>query len=293
MDYEEAKSIIDKQGYHVRGGTGVVSTHNPSAKKLKNKTWLRYDQDGHYTLAYFNKNIIEFHPKYVVLNDHSFFSSSTMQRFNEYMPRGFHMRGCVYRSFKLKRPLGFITTPAGTFPYTMPSSFTYDGDPFDHGGLYPDVVSVLQKLPKYVDGYLDELLSGKPGFIDDELAALRAFDRVFTVGGTSDADKFRISRFMGTAIAQNHTYKYLAALAASQIHVTIEGMELERAVRLMIQYGSDLFSVQSKAGRMEAVLLAGTVPTINKQQLRKAIRHVVIEHIVDLLGFDEVQWNRR
>lgn len=285
-----AKEIIDKHEERVRIGTGVVTRHNPSAKKLKNQTWLHYDKSGHYALAYFNKQIIEFHPKYMVFNDHGYFSSSTMERFNEYTPRGFSLSGATYPAFKLKRPLGFITTPKGTFPYSMPCSYTYEGAPFDHGGLYDDVREALIKLPQYVDEYLDELFSGKPGFIDDEPSARRGFERSLS---KMDEEPFRISRFMGTAIAHRDTYKYFAVLAATHIPKTIEGMDLSHAVRLMIQYGSDLFAVQSKAGRMEAALLAGTVPTINRQQLRKAIRQVVIEHIVNLLGFDEVQWNRR
>lgn len=293
MNYERAKGIIDEHGERVRNGTGVVRKHNPTAKRLKNQTWLHYDKDGHYTLSYFNKNIIEYHLKYVVLNDHSFFSTSTMQRFNEFMPKGFHMSGCTYSAFKLKRPLGFITTPAGTFPYTMPCTYTYEGGALDYGGLCSDVRNILLKIPQYVDKYLDELFGGKPCFLDDELSARRSFERTFIVGGNSEESKHRISRSIGASIEQASTYKYFAVLAAENVTKTIAGMDVGHAIDLMIQYGSELFATQSKSGRMEAALLAGKVPTINRQQLRKAIRQLYIEHLVDLLGFDEVQWNRR
>src|SRR5215203_4379012 len=102
MDYERAKAIMDEHEARVRRGTGIITRHNPSAKKLKNQTWLHYNKDCHYTLSYFSHNIIEYHPKYVLLNDCGYFSHSTMQRFNEYLPRGFHLSGTTYYAFKLK-----------------------------------------------------------------------------------------------------------------------------------------------------------------------------------------------
>jgi len=293
MNYEEAKEIIDKQGRRVRGGVGIVSTHNPTAKKLKNQTWLHYDKDGHYTLAYFNKQIIEFHPKYMVFNDHDYFSSSTMQRFNEYMPRGFHIRGCTYPAFKLQRPLGFITTPVGTYPYRMPCSYTYEGESFDHGGLYADARTVLMKIPKYVDVYLDELLKNKPCFIDDEETTQRAFQEQL-VGRNFEEEKFRISRLIGTSIEQGRTYKHLAVLAAENSGTSLEGLRIEGIARAVADYGAVIFKTQTPAGQMESALrFAMKLPPIKEPQIRKTIRYLVIEHIINLLGFDVVQWNRR
>lgn len=299
MDYEEAARIIERHGHKVRGGTGIVSTHNPTAKRLKNQTWLTYDRDGHYTLAYFNKQIIEFHPKYMVFNDHDYFSSSTMQRFNEYTPRGFHVSGCTYSAFKLQRPLGFITTPKGTFPYAMPCSFTYEGDPFDHGGLYADARAILLKVPHYVNAYLDELFSGAPSVIADEATTRRAFESQIISSAADEVEAYRISRLMGASIEQQSTYRHLAVLAAEHENGrpisdrSVGGMELTHVLRLLIRYGTAVFSTRSLAGRMETTLVAGKIPNINRQQLRKAIRQVTIEHIVNLLGFDVVQWNRR
>jgi hypothetical protein len=175
----------------------------------------------------------------------------------------------------------------------MPCSFTYEGDPFDHGGRCNNVRNILLKVPKYVDTYLDELFSGAPSFIDDEATTRRAFGIQTTSLGLPESEQYRISRFMGTNIEQQRTYRYFALLALRDKDSRIDGVDLEHAVRLLARYGSALFTEKSVAGRMEAALLVGNLPKLNRQQLRKTIRQFTIEYIVDLLGFDVVQWNRR
>src|SRR5688572_1945407 len=109
MGFEEAEHLIATEEKNARGNT------KKWVKKIANKTYLEKNKnDGllkeegpfAYSIRLFEKEIITFYPKMLWVNDCGFFSTTTMQRLNSLLPRGFRFRGCTYYELKLKRPLG-------------------------------------------------------------------------------------------------------------------------------------------------------------------------------------------
>ncbi len=288
MDYEKASGVISKHAFRVENSVGIVAQNgDPNAKKLKNRTWLCTGGDGYY-LELFGKRIIYWQKESFELQDHGFFSRTTHDRFNEYMPRGFRVHGVTYPFLrKVWGPVGMITTPKGTYPYAMPMRFKYDGYSADWGGLCNTIPTVLDRLPRYVDKHVDTLLKGPPF----PISRLHAF-----AGFTGD-NKYVTSRRMGIAIEQNHYGRTLLMLACRCSDAQVEGLKLATCERLLREHGYGIFANnKTKAGmafRMETVLTLGNVPHIKYSTLRSALRNCLLIFCMENLGFDRVEWNRR
>lgn len=308
MNYNEAQDIIVAHAERVRRSGGIVAAEgNLNAKKLKNRTWLEYDKDGGYHLRYFNTRILTFYPMFFELNDGNFFSHSTHQRFNEFMPKGFHISGCTYPELGLKRPLGFLRTPCGTYPYNMPATYYYDGRPYDHkydsrslnsDSALTDNARIVSEVPKYVDKYLNLLLSGTPC---DETTRN---DTEWLWHPVDEDAKFVAgvaSRNTARFLKSGETFTYLAEKMTEESVSAVndlEGMPLKKICDLLAERGSEVFKKpktrQDIARRLEDVLYFECgIPNITIPTLKRKLRQPLIEYIVDNLGFEAVEWNRR
>ncbi len=287
MDYEQARALINEHAFRVENSVGIVAQNgDPNAKKLKNRTWLVTGSNGYY-LELFGKRIIYWKKELFDLQDHGFFSRTTHDRFNEYMPRGFRVHGVTYPFLrKVWGPVGLVTTPKGTYPYAMPMSFKYDGYSADWGGLCNTIPAVLARLPRYIDRHVDALLKGPP-FPSSEFGAFATFD----------GDKYVVSRRMGLAIEQNHYGRTLLMMACRESEKQVGGLDLTTCEKLLREDGYNIFADnKTKAGlasRMETALSIGRVPHIKYATLRSTLRNCLIEFVMEKLGFDRVEWHRR
>lgn len=294
MNYEEAVGIIDAHAKRLENAKGIVAAHaNPNAKKLGHVTWLKLDQfsDEHvpcYHLRYFDTNILTFHSDHFEFNDGGFFSSSTHKKLNEYMPKGFHVSGVTDPKLQLKRPLGFIRTPHGVYPYTTPLFFQYDGQMARgaENSMLTHEAHLVHDIPAYVDRYLDLLLSGEPcTYATSSLI-------------NSEGDDLAMSRRVARAIGTGATYAYLAERMAIERGGFLRRMELHDVCRLLADRGSKVFrkpkTARERAQRLEDVLFySKPIPDLTVPAIRSRLRQPLIEYLVDNLGFAHVEWNRR
>lgn len=311
MDYTKASDIITAHAERVKNSRGVVATEgNPTAKKLKHRTWLEQDKDssGGYHLRYFNTKILTFYPLHIEINDGGFFSSSTHQRLNEFMPQGFRVSGCTYPALHLGRPLGFLRTPKGTFPWRTPCSFCYDGRPYDDSDVAAGIeigaavmtpnAGIVTDVPQYVDAYLDQLLSGKPCNITSANEA-NWFWQPLTKDGL--VIEGLASRNAAVAVYAGRTYTHLAALATREMlpaPAALCDLSMPDICLMLETRGAEIFrkpkTRNDTARRLEDVLFFEQgIPNIPLPRLRKALRQPLIDFIVHSLGFEEVAWNRR
>jgi hypothetical protein len=145
MDYTSARDLLEEHAAKVRGGHGVVARLDPLCRRLANETKLTYVSSASegiaqpqpaYRVVYFGNPILHFWEQdYFTISDHGWFAKTTHLRLNEYMPRGFSVYGATPKGLALekRRPLGYIRTPNGTYPYNMPAVFRYDGTPQGEG----------------------------------------------------------------------------------------------------------------------------------------------------------------
>lgn len=295
MDYEEAASIMERHANKVRGGTGIVSTHNHNCKRLKYQTSLRkvevasvVGRPADYVIRYFNTDIIRFSDDQIEVNDGGFFSRSTLDRFNEFLPAGFRFFGRTFPELKLARPLGFMITPDGIFPYTSRRVFIYNKGykRWESSGT-TDAYEVARSTASYVDSYLTDLFSGK---------------KEFDVGAHVLADRIlKDARELGFTITNYITYKFLSAVVTDGITTPPSlntTMSLSDISKLLAYRGFEIFKRPRTrvecAQRLEDVITYdGNLPVLHKQKLYSCLRKLLMESLVDRLGFDELEWNRR
>lgn len=299
MDFEEARLLMETHARNVRGN------NRKDRKKLKNKTYLELnrinkdvDDSYCYSLRYFNTEILTFSPGCVGINDGGFFSHSTMERLNQYMPQGFRMNGWTFPALNLNRPLGFIATPKGAFPYSMPCAFSYDGEP-EHK-LCRNVTEVIPAIPAYVDRYLNQLLNGEPCSIEDEHLAYNAFTlkpgelQSKDIGAAIDS----VSRQVGDSILAGRTYRHLVSVACLRSTKFLQGINFERIAQVLTKRGPTPFKLARTRGQQmqsfeDTLYFGQKIPTIKMPTLRRELRNMLMEHLVEQLGFATVQWNRR
>ncbi len=302
MDFEDAHYIMQQHARRVVASKGIVSLRaNSQVKKLKGNTWLRRKPIGgeagegeagvEYKLKYFKTDILTFHPEYVEISPEGWFGTSTHQRLNEFMPRGFRVYGHTFRELNLKRPLGFIKTPQGTYPYSVPATFNYDGSPTIMGGLHDDAYTAALNLSDYIEEYLSRLFKRIPCDAHSKEGALRLFDADAT-------DRGAVSKHLGRAIVRQSFYRHLLGVATLGDEDSLNGLTHADIVGMLTERGAEVFkrpsTKQEQARRLEDTLYFGqSVADISKTTLRSYLRRKLITRFVEMLGFDEVEWSRR
>ena len=307
MDYESAAQLMELHASRARG--------NKLVKKLKYHTTLRVTAEikadarggvgerfNLYVLKYFDTDIITYHYNHIEIHDGGFFSRSTHDRLNEYMPPGFSVSGATYQELGLHRPLGFLKTPRGEFPYKNRMHFNYEGAPYlNINRPYFAARRAVEELPAYVDGYLDTLFNGGECTVNTS----RDADAWWLRGeGASSIAERSVSTNAGNAIINKTTFRYLARLAGLSTATEAPNSSLTEGLN-----GSDLglllahngFAMFKKpitnaqlAQRFEHVLEYNhSIPNINKQYLRAYLRRQLFKFLIERLGFSEVTWNRR
>lgn len=276
MDYGQAQCLMDEHTRRIHKGGGFLRGLNQNAKKLKNETWLLRGAQSTgglvYVLELFKKPILHFYPDRVELNDHGYFSRTTHDRFNEYLPRGFRVWG-QYIPW-LKRTLGFVKTPVGVFPYNMPLRFSYDGSCLD--SLHADAASVVEKIPEYVEDYLSALFS----------------KRMSTAWVDHVVGDYVLHDVKHASLILNCTP---TRASADPMH---GGMNINDVVRILVEEGINAFKEArgrvQRAHRLELALKHGRgLPIIHASKLRKQLRHALREYLIDHMAFDHVEWHRR
>lgn len=270
MNYQQAEIIMEGHRANVVGRKGVIADVDPDRKKLGNQTYLcRYVADAvhqeHYGIVLFGNLIIDFYLDFLEINDHWWFGRTTHMRLNEYLPHGFQVWGTRYPYVSKPRPLGFVRTPAGVFPYKMPMTFNYSGKPTDDSELSRTDEAIAQ-LPRFIEHYLNALLECLPWEKDDDLS--------------------RFGR------------KDFAKLAVEFSDLQHEGLTIQEIVKVLTQSGAAAFSrvtnANDRARHMENVLIHGVpIPVIRKNWLRKTLRPLLHDYLIEGMGFDDVTWNRR
>lgn len=300
MDYESATQLME---LHAKRAWGRV---NPHFRKLKNRTWLEKtntpndETQPEYKLHYFQTNILIFRHDHVQIDIGNFFSHSTHQRLNEFMPRGFRISGCTYPQLRLRRPLGFLDTPTGKYPFMHGMTFTYDGKPYDDLYFHAGGMAVGE-LTSYVDRYLNQLFS-RSCDVQSARAAEEYWVRSSKFDGHTDAQQTRINA--GQAILGGTTYSFLALMVArftsgyASPPRSLTDLSMEDLSLLLAHRGAEVFrKVRTRsdaARRFEDVLeFSMPIPDLNLQKLRGYLRQQLIEYLVSALGFAEVEWNRR
>lgn len=303
MDFGEAYAISERHEATLHRSRGVVSKHRFKWKKLKHRTWLVHrpvdentiiasDVTGdtwseeHYALRVFDKTIIRFYRDRLELRDHGYFSRTTFDRFNEYLPRGWRVYG---RTFPFLRkfgvgPIGFITTPRGTFPYQQGLTFYYNGLPRDN--VIDKADAVMGMIPRFTAWTLRQLFVNQPR---------RGI--YITQGGVGSAQlqeailkqKFVADLASEAVSSQERRLTYLACSLEKygRLAVAKARTDNERAVKFEIdvdtlEQGDDL------SGFEPAQVRSMELPT-----LRYFLRKSIILHLINQLGFEPREWNRR
>lgn len=300
MNYEEAAQLMALHKSRVRG------TNDPTRRNLKYRTTLRVqeyanevDRPPEYILKYFNTDIITYCHDHVVISDGGFFSTSTHARFNEFLPRGFCVSGTTYPKLNLRRPLGFVQTPTGTYPYRSHMAYMYNGMPYG-ARRYHNTRQAVENIPKYVDAYLDKLFAGEKCDVNSAFAA----NEHWVKGRLPSGENRSVSENAGAAIYNEHTYKFLL-LMVGQHFTDAERPPPSLATEVSLasiglwlaHYGAEAFRMprnnSEAALSFERALEYGYVPKLKLQALRKYVRQQLINYLVHSLEFGTVEWNRR
>lgn len=296
MDYASAKDLLEAHATKIRNGHGVVARLDPLCKRLANETKLTYVDKASegiqlarpaYRIVYFGNPILHFwEGDYFTISDHGWFSHTTHQRLNEYMPRGFSVYGATPSGLDMetRRPLGYIRTPKGTYPYNMPAVFNYDGTP--QGVVLTDKAhQAISELRAYTSQYLDTLMARKSFEYPEE----------DSLQGTLAHS----SRRLADAILQRKHYAHLARWAAfGHENVCHQGLMLPEIVSVLLAEGGCAFS-RSTTGVATAERMERTIkhrlpmPSISPTWIRQQLRPLINEFVIRTLGFDNVIWNRR
>jgi len=309
MDYEIAKGILEDHQATVAKYPMMQGRVDPDKRVLCNKTTLhRAEKDeagidlwddsigDTYVVSYFRNPILHFRRSFFTLSDAGWFAKSTHQRLNEFMPRGFQVFGGTPRGC---RTLGYIKSPQGIFPYNMPMSFNYAGYIVMAETPAQDASRAARDLGSYVTAYLDFLLQGPAPwqadleshqkYVSDPLADL-------TTGSWGT-----ISANMSKYLRERHYCAPMASLCVPDRATgsdIADGVCLYDIVKILTAEGFNIFkrarTDKAAALRFETLLEHKVPPPhITKNWLRTALRPHVTEWIIDKLGFDKVEWNRR
>jgi len=300
MEYEEARDIMARHKANVlkANGKGKVGRLAPNLKHLKYRTFLKMipspadDIDETYEIQYFHTAIVTLHSHKVTLNDGGWFSHSTHERLNEYMPRGFRVHGSRPRWYP--NTLGFVRTPAGTVPYNMPRSFTYDGLPAGDQLFSVEAGACLHMIPNYVDSLLT-LVFKEPNHLMNDIPATddihQLGDRLWPVA--------LLKKQLHRPILLRHVFDDSWFQPSKEFHKeALGGENILNVVDILLREGATVFTKPKSRSelthRIEAILRMGKdIPIINLRTLKKFLRKVLIEFLVDQLGFQDKEWNRR
>lgn len=312
MDYKEAEHIMTMHEAAVTGRRGALASHRSSHKKLCNKTWLTkqtygfasesYDdhfepelgdyrdvQKYCYSIELFGKGIITFFPHTVVLDDHGYFSRTTHDRFNTYLPGNWRVHGETNRCPGGDRYLvGFINTQAGEYTYKLPRTFLYNGKPAAQMESKHLIVHRVNHARKLLFALIDyakvattDLCSGKTTCIDGAYNSRDALSKLV-----------RDSQEPPELI--NDIIKYLQGFGQD-----VNGYEdVRNALYALIAYGPRVLS-KSKARdvlalRAEATLRFGrATPDLTAREVHSALLKILVSDIHAALGFSIQEWNRR
>ena len=279
MDYGQAHALMTTHAERVLRGGGFMRDVDQNAKKLKNATWLLKGAQSMggiaYVLELFRKPIIQFYDDRVSLNDHGYFSRTTHDRFNEYLPRGFRVWG-QYIPW-LKRTLGFVKTPMGVFPYNMPTNFSYDGHNLD--GLHARAAETVARIPAYVERYLTDLFDNKNSYKENSLLEDNVAENIYL--NVTRRDLIVVCE---SAVASNEC--------------VYGGMHIVDVVRVLIEEGAAAFKAArtktQRADRTERLVkYQRALPIIHAGGLKKRLRWDLRQYLVNQMEFDSVEWHRR
>lgn len=296
MEYDEARRIMATHEKNVRkaNGKGRIGKLALNLKFLKYRTFLKKvespadDIDETYEIHYFHTPIIKLYSSKVELNDGGFFSHSTHERLNEYMPRGFRVHG--HRPRWYHSTVGFVRTPAGTAPYNMPQAFLYNGLPAGDPASSVEAGACFNLIPNYVDRLLALVFYEDNRTVDD----IPVTDDRHTLGDNLwPIDVLKKMRFrpilLRHAVEQQNVNGTLA-----ELEMGLAGFDAERVVDLLLKEGAQVFSKREKLRRIEAMLRRGTeIPVLNQRALKSLLRRTLINFLVTELGFADKEWNRR
>lgn len=302
MDYNSAKDLLDNHANIISKSYGVVALHNPGKRRLGNNTWLTMNERSSvgldqwttevgdtYVLEYFKNGLLHFRKDFFTIDDHGWFAHTTHLRMKEYMPRGFSVWGTTPQHLRWEGPLGYLKTPAGIFPYNMPMSFRYDGQPWFVGGPTGKACQAIHELGAYVETYLTKLLQRQPCDVENgqggndywnapsaEVLSVRAAD----------------------AIIGRQYFRNLAMFAVFSQHMICAGLDIVEIVRVLEAEGIAAFrrttTQYSKAKRVENELLhALPIRAIHAGWLRTTLRAMLHRYLIEALGFNAQTWNRR
>ena len=306
MDYEIAKGILEDHQATIAKYPMLQGRVSPAIRVLCNQTTLQRvekDESGidvwddsigdTYVVHYFKNPILHFRSSFFTLTDSGWFAKSTHQRLNEFMPRGFQVFGGTPRGC---RTIGYIKSPQGIFPYNMPMSFNYSGHVILAETPTREATRAARDLSNYVSAYLDFMLQGPAPW----LACLSSRQKYM-----SDALADLTTGSWGYSSANMAKYMFerrycvpLAKLCVPGHGDGVDGVSLYEITKLLEEEGFDIFKKArtDKAAAARFEILLGhkiPVPHITKNWLRRALRPYITEWIVDRLGFDKVEWNRR
>lgn len=303
MDYAQAEQVIRAHDENMSRSSGAVAEHRWNWKKLEHRTWLareplEHDETGgphYYALRLFQKEIITFYQKGVTLDDHGFFSYTTHNRFNKYLPRGFRVYGAT--DPRLRRLFGYIKTPMGVFPYTMPATFEYSGHM--PAGLTNRADEAIRQLPTYANEYLERLLDGGDrDFVCNDKHATELYLAGAITAPLNDGEK---SQRAASIILANEFHRHLLTLACAEkigAHWIGKNTPLENAVEMLVNGEAAAFkSARTQAEvaqRMELVIkYKRAIEPINRATLRSRLRKLITDYLIERIGFAAVEWNRR
>lgn len=286
MDYGRAAQIMAAHAETIDRSHGAVRRHNTKWKKLGNRTWLvrepanNDDTPDVFALRYFQSEIIRFFHDHVEIDTGGFFSFTTLQRLNEYMPSGFRIYGRTFRP--LRRVLGFVRTPNGTYPFSGSMSFSYGGHTLEGHTRYAE--KAVAKLPAYVGRFVHEICS---------------FPKQAPTASTTLPDEAAAT---GVVLMRNwiswwvrqDTYHVRLVEEVFNWMDQYRGVHSEELRTILSTYGAEPFNPRSKAKEMEYSLMFNRkLPRISKKALKRHLKQNFYEYIINCLGFKQVEWNRR
>lgn len=274
MDYEEVQRIMQTHYDNTHGKKGVLATVSPYIKRICNKTTLTNHGDDTYGLKLFSTEIITWCKDSVTLSDGGWFSRTTFDRFNTYLPRGFKVHGEAV-PMKLGT-VGVITTPAGTYPYALPMEFDNSGLQCWRGtekAMYTNrALPALRALNDYVHTYLDALLARTLERYELEVSSKKIAELV--LNGLCARGVLRL-------LQDNRDVDLDIVMALHAIGY--------RAIK-------KAKNATDRAWQAELTMKTGAVaPVTHKpvQTVRKELRRHLYAELLKTLGFETNEWNRR
>lgn len=275
MNYEEVHALMKTHHTNVAGKRGALSKVDPNKKFLCNKTWLHTLTESGYGLKVFGNEIITWDPTQVVIDDKTWFSRTTFDRLNQYMPKGFSVHG-ERVPYKLG-VIAFVTTPDGVYPWDMPMAFAYDGIALyaaeDAGPYYTNkALAAYRGIREYVGEYLDRLYRGQ---LDNTLVDVASSTQVAEV-----------------ILSKVYTTFLLPSLVSSKVDARL----MNCLMRVGICGTRTAKNAHERALQTELALDVGLTSgdvTVDSRWLRTHLRVELTRQLIEGLGFSFNEWNRR